>query len=119
MGGEPGNGGHGVGFVGGLEQKDAARFEDTGDVAEDGERVGQVFEDVVGENPIEGSVGIGDAAGVGVAVMNRSNLQGPKVPFDALKIDHRNLDVITPAKTRTLVKEFIFRERRTYRIIGG
>ena len=34
-------------------------------------------------------------------------------------IDHRNLDVITPAKTRTLVKEFIFRERRAYRIIGG
>ena len=63
--GEPGNGGHGVGFVGRLEQEDAAGLEDAGDVAEDGERLGQVFEDVVGENHIEGSVGIGDAAGVG------------------------------------------------------
>ncbi len=36
-----------------------------GDFAEDGERVGQVFEDVVGEDDIKGGVGIGDAAGVG------------------------------------------------------
>lgn len=40
-------------------------LEHAGDFAEDGERVGQVFEDVVGENQIEGGVGIGDAAGVG------------------------------------------------------
>ena len=52
-------------FVRGLEQEDAAGLEDAGDVAEDGERVRQVFEDVVGENQIEGGVGIGDAAGVG------------------------------------------------------
>ena len=63
--GEPGEGGHVVGFVGGLEQEDAARFEDAGDFAEDGQRVGQVFQYVVGEDHIEGSVGIGDAAGVG------------------------------------------------------
>ena len=50
MRGEPGDGGHVVGFVGGLEQEDAARFEHAGDLAEDGERVGQVFEDVVGED---------------------------------------------------------------------
>ena len=52
--GEPGEGGHVVGFVGGLEQEDAARFEDAGDFAEDGEPVGEVFEDVVGEDPIKG-----------------------------------------------------------------
>ncbi len=64
-GGESGKGGHVVGFVGGFEQEDAARFEDAGDFAEHGQRVGQVFQYVVGEDQIKGSVGIGDAAGVG------------------------------------------------------
>ncbi len=52
--GEPGDGGHVVGFVGRLEQEDAAPLEHAGDFAKDGERVGQVFEDVVGEDPIKG-----------------------------------------------------------------
>ncbi len=62
--GEPGDHGHVVGFVGRLEQEYSSPLEHTGNLAEDGERVRQVFEDIVGEDDIEGGVGIGDTASV-------------------------------------------------------
>ncbi|MFZ1829348.1 MAG: hypothetical protein WAW42_11380 [Candidatus Competibacteraceae bacterium] len=71
-------------FVRGLEQEDAAGLEDAGDVAEDGERVRQVFEDVVGENQIEGGVGIGDAAGVGdFAFVQQGVIDDARIEVDA------------------------------------
>jgi len=87
--GEPGDGGHGVGFVGGLEQEDASRFEDAGDVAEDGQRFGQVFEDVVGEDPIKGGVGPENTAGVGDLYSQKNEVRQGVIGVKSL--DCRNL----------------------------
>lgn len=56
-----GDGGDIVITVGGLGEKDTARFEDAGNFTEDLIGVFQVFEDVVGENNVERIVGVGDS----------------------------------------------------------
>jgi len=48
----------------GVLNRNTPPLEHAGDFAKDSERVGQVFEDVVGEDDIEGGVGIRDAASV-------------------------------------------------------